>query len=64
MKVAIIGSCGREHAICNSVRKSNKVKKLYSTPGNAGTSGISENINIDIENFEEIKNFVLIKRLI
>ncbi len=63
MKVAIIGSGGREHAICNSVRKSNKVKKLYSIPGNAGTSGISENINIDIENFEEIKNFVFDKKI-
>ena len=63
MKVAIIGSGGREHAICNSVRKSNKVKKLYSIPGNAGTSEISENINIDIENFEEIKNFVFDKKI-
>ena len=57
MKVGIIGSGGREHAICQSIKKSNKIKKIFCFPGNAGTENIAENINIDLENFENIKNF-------
>ena len=59
MKVGIIGSGGREHAICDSLKKSNNVSKIYCIPGNAGTNLIAENINISIDNFEEIKNFIL-----
>ena len=59
MKVGIIGSGGREHAICESLRKSNKIQKLYCFPGNAGTEKIAENIKIDFNNFENLKNFIL-----
>ena len=59
MKVAVIGSGGREHSICTSLKNSNKVKKIYCIPGNAGTSSIAENIAIEVQNFEKIKNFVL-----
>ena len=59
MKVGIIGSGGREHAICNYLIKSNKINKIFCFPGNAGTSDIAENINIDIENFENLKIFIL-----
>ena len=59
MKVGIIGSGGREHSICVSIKKSKKVKQIYCFPGNAGTSEIAININIDLENFEELKKFVL-----
>ena len=59
MKVGIIGSGGREHSICLSLKKSNKVNKIYCFPGNAGTSEIAENISIKIENHESIKNFIL-----
>ena len=55
MKVGIIGSGGREHAICESLRKSNKIQKLYCFPGNAGTEKIAENIKIDFNNFENLK---------
>ena len=59
MKVAIIGSGGREHAICKILNRSEKLEKIFCIPGNAGTSLIAENINLNLENFDEIKNFVL-----
>ena len=59
MKVGIIGSGGREHAICHSLSKSKKIKKIYCFPGNAGTAEIAENIDINLENFNELKEFVL-----
>ena len=62
MKVGIIGSGGREDAICQSLIKSNKIKELFFQ--NAGTAKIAQNVNINIENFEEIKNFILIKKII
>ena len=58
MKIAIIGNGGREHALASQIAKSEKVKKIYCMPGNAGTQLISKNINIDIKNFEEIYKFV------
>ena len=57
MKVGIIGSGGREHSLCQSIKKSSKIKKIYCFPGNAGTSKIAENIEIDISNFDKIKEF-------
>ena len=50
MNVGIIGSGGREHALCYKLRHSSEVKKLYCIPGNAGTKNIAENIiasNVD-----------------
>ncbi len=58
MNVGIIGSGGREHAICNSLKKSRKIKEIYCFPGNAGTSFIAKNIEIDITNFEKLKEFI------
>ena len=63
MNVGIIGSGGREHAICLSIKKSKKVNKIYCIPGNAGTSKIAENVNINLNNFDEIKDFVLSKKI-
>ncbi len=63
MKVGIIGSGGREHAICQTVKKSNKIDKIFCFPGNAGTKNIAENINIDLDNFEILKNFILEKKI-
>ena len=57
MKVGIIGSGGREHALCLSIKKSPKVDKIYCFPGNAGTSDIAENIEIDFSDFNKIKEF-------
>ena len=47
MNVGIIGSGGREHALCKSIKKSPKVNKIYCFPGNAGTSEHAENVEID-----------------
>ncbi len=63
MKVGIIGSGGREHAICQSLKNSSKIDKIFCFPGNAGTKSIAENINLDLENFVNIKNFVLEKKI-
>ena len=58
MKIAILGSGGREHALALKVLESNKTEKIYCIPGNAGTREIAENIDIDLKNFKEIKKFV------
>ena len=63
MKVGIIGSGGREHALCESIIKSPKVEKIYCFPGNAGTSQIAENIEIDLTNFNEIREFSLTNKI-
>ena len=58
MKVGVIGSGGREHAICISLQKSKNIEKIYCFPGNAGTSFIAENIEIELNNFEKIKRVI------
>ena len=60
MNVLIIGSGGREHALCVSCKKSENINKIFCLPGNAGTDLIAKNISIDVNNFEEIINFVKI----
>ena len=58
MKIAIIGSGGREHAMAYTISKSKKIKKIYCLPGNAGTEDIAENIIIDTDNFKEVYEFL------
>ncbi len=58
MKVLIIGSGGREHAICHSLKKSDEIKSIFCVPGNAGTQSIANNIDLDIANFGLIKKFI------
>ena len=58
MKVGIIGSGGREHALCESLKKSNFISKVYCIPGNAGTKTIAENVNLDLNNFELIRDYI------
>ena len=57
MKVGIIGSGGREHALCLSIKQSSKVEKIYCFPGNAGTSEIAQNVEIDLSDFNNIKEY-------
>ena len=64
MKVGIIGSGGREHAICQALSKSKKVNKIYCFPGNAGTSLIAENIDLELDNFQKLKDFILAKKIL
>ncbi len=59
MIVGIIGSGGREHAICCKIKESSKTSKIFCIPGNAGTSNIAENINLNINDFKSIKDFCL-----
>ena len=59
MKVGIIGSGGREHAICNAIKDSANIKEIFCFPGNAGTDKIAKNILIDIKNFEKIRDYIL-----
>ena len=63
MKVGIIGSGGREHAICQSLKISNKFNEIFCFPGNAGTSTLAQNINLDLNNFEKVKNYILEKKI-
>ena len=51
MKIAILGSGGREHALALQISKSKKLRKLYCIPGNAGTNLIATNIDLTLNNF-------------
>jgi phosphoribosylamine--glycine ligase len=59
MKVGVIGSGGRENAICHNLKKSTKINKIFCFPGNAGTASIAENVDFDLSDFENFKNFIL-----
>ena len=63
MKVGVIGSGGREHAICLSLKNSSKIEKIFCFPGNAGTSEIAENVILNLDDFVNIKNFILEKKI-
>ena len=58
MKVGVIGSGGREHAICYYLSKSKIVDKIFCIPGNAGTEEIAENVNLDINDHKKIKDLI------
>ena len=58
MIIGVIGSGGREHAITKFLSFSKKVNKIYCFPGNAGTEKIATNIEIDLNDFEKLKNFI------
>ena len=58
MRIAIIGSGGREHAICQKIFESKNIEKIFCIPGNGGTQKIAQNVNINLNNFEEIKSFL------
>ena len=57
MKVLIVGSGGREHAIAWSVSKSPKVDKIYCAPGNAGIAELAECVDIGAMEFEKLADF-------
>jgi phosphoribosylamine---glycine ligase len=63
MKVGIIGSGGREHAICYALNKSKKINEIYCFPGNAGTAKFAKNISLNLEDFVEIKNYIFSKKI-
>ena len=63
MHILILGSGGREHAICHSLNNNKKIKKIYCFPGNAGTEEIAENISLNLDNFSQLKDFVILKKI-
>ena len=58
MKILLLGSGGRDHALAWKISQSPKCEKLYIAPGNAGTSGCGENVNMKADDFEAVKQFV------
>ena len=63
MKVGIIGSGGREHAICLALKNSNNVSEIYCFPGNGGTNQIAKNIDLNVDDFENLKKFIFTQKI-
>ena len=63
MKILLLGSGGREHALAWKIAQSEKCEKLYIAPGNAGTGNCGENVNIGVNEFDKIKDFVYINKV-
>ena len=63
MRIAIIGSGGREHSISQKIFESKKVDKIYCIPGNGGTQEIADNVDIDLKDFVKIKTFLISKNI-
>ncbi|MEO8721684.1 MAG: phosphoribosylamine--glycine ligase [Ginsengibacter sp.] len=61
MKILILGSGGREHALCWKISQSEFCSQIFIAPGNAGTAEFGENISIDINDFEAVKNICISK---
>ncbi|MBQ0048056.1 MAG: phosphoribosylamine--glycine ligase [Prevotellaceae bacterium] len=59
MKLLLLGSGGREHALAWKIAQSQKIEKLFIAPGNAGTAGVGENVPLKADDFQGIKSFVL-----
>ncbi len=58
MNIGLIGSGGREHALCQKLFESRSSKKIFCFPGNAGTANIATNIDVDILNFNKIYKLI------
>lgn len=63
MKILLLGSGGREHALAWKIAQSPKVEKLYIAPGNAGTGNVGENVPVKADDFPAIREFVLNKQV-
>ena len=63
MKILLLGSGGREHALAWKIAQSDKCEELYIAPGNAGTTEVGENVPMKADDFEAIKMFVLRNRI-
>ena len=59
MNILILGAGGREHAFAHKILESKQCDQLFVAPGNAGTAQIAKNIDLNVTNFEAIKEFVL-----
>ncbi len=63
MNIALIGSGGREHALCQKIYESPLTQKIFCIPGNAGTSKIAENVKINILDFKKILKFIRLSKV-
>mgnify|MGYP001440017083 FL=1 len=63
MRVLVVGSGGREHSICWSVKKSSKVSEIFCAPGNAGIASIVKTVNIKADNIDALLNFALKEKI-
>ena len=63
MNIGLIGSGGREHALCKKIYESKLVNKIFCFPGNPGTSKLAQNINVDILNFKSILKLIKIHKI-
>lgn len=59
MKILLLGGGGREHALAWKIAQSNKCEQLFIAPGNAGTSTVGTNVNIGVNEFDKLKDFVV-----
>ena len=58
MNIGLIGSGGREHALCKKIHESKLTNRIFCFPGNAGTSEIATNVEVDILNFKKILEYI------
>ena len=58
MNIGIIGSGGREHALCKKISESKKISKIFCLPGNAGTSMLATNLEVNILDFKKVLNLI------
>ena len=63
MKILLLGSGGREHALAWKIAQSSKCEKLYIAPGNGGTSNVGENVPMKADDFEAVKQFCVEKQI-
>ncbi len=63
MNIGIIGSGGREHALCRKIHESKSINKIFCFPGNAGTSKFATNYDLDILNFKKLLKIIKIKKI-
>ena len=63
MKILLLGSGGREHALAWKIAQSPKCSKLFIAPGNAGTSNVGENVAIAVNDFDALKDFAVDKAI-
>ena len=63
INILLLGSGGREHALAWKISKSERCQQLFIAPGNAGTEKVGTNINISVNDFESIKEFVISEKV-
>ena len=63
MNIGLIGSGGREHALCKKINESKIVKKIICLPGNAGTANLATNVDVDILDFRKILNLIYLHKI-